>query len=341
MRASPPNRGVTWIEVLVILVVIGGALAVLIPAIGSAREAGRYAWCNNRMKQIGLGVQNYASSFGHLPSPGDVVASGDRKLVRGWSMFVKILPYLEYGSIYDPLKKDGDPDDDDPNAKATRNQLIKELRCHSNTNRIWQKPATNEDAVTNYKVMGATHLESLNQCLGVGKPLYGDPATHPDGAMFPGKEMQFADIKDGTSHTICVVETMDDTASVWTRAADTILVGLPTMGRGAVTFEKYDNRFFAPSGFNGQFDTEASARVKAMRTFLGFNFRPGAADAGTYPAFGDSQPAYGPSSSHPKTVNHLFIDGSVKGLSKDIDPAAYMFMITRDNGDPFRPEPDR
>ena len=41
--------------------------------------------------------------------------------------------------------------------------------------------------------------------------------------MFPGPDMTLKDLTDGASHTILLVETMDDTASVWTRAKDTVL----------------------------------------------------------------------------------------------------------------------
>ncbi len=47
-----------------------------------------------------------------------------------------------------------------------------------------------------------------------------------------------------------------------------------------------------------------------------------------------NQPAYGPSSNHAAVVNHLMADGSVHSLSKQIDVAAYMFLITRNGSDP-------
>jgi hypothetical protein len=44
-------------------------------------------------------------------------------------------------------------------------------------------------------------------------------------------------------------------------------------------------------------------------------------------------PAYGPSSGHPGIVNHLYCDGSVRSLRKDIDYAEYFLAITRNGGD--------
>ena len=42
---------------------------------------------------------------------------------------------------------------------------------------------------------------------------------------------------------------------------------------------------------------------------------------------------YGPSSNHPGVVNHLFADGSVHGISVDIDTSTYMFLLTRSGGE--------
>ena len=67
---------------------------------------------------------------------------------------------------------------------------------------------------------------------------------------------------------------------------------------------------------------------------------PAGKDVGTYPAGVGRTPAYGPSSGHPGVVNHLFCDGSVHALRKDIDYAAYFFLITRDNGDKRSPAED-
>jgi hypothetical protein len=50
-----------------------------------------------------------------------------------------------------------------------------------------------------------------------------------------------------------------------------------------------------------------------------------------------SKPQWGPSSSHPAIVNHLFVDGSVRSINEDVDVTIYMFLITRDGGDLSNP----
>jgi hypothetical protein len=194
---------------------------------------------------------------------------------------------------------------------------------------------------------------------------------HPDGAMFPGKGTRISDLVDGTSHTILCVETIDDTQSVWTMGADATLVGIPDTITssgvpGAVTFARAQmsggtDSYYAPAGFAGSFDqngnaTNTTEKYSSYRTFLQFNFSPTGADKGTYPQFttgngfsgvtgqdgtkiaetmaNSNTPAYGPSSGHPSVVNHLMGDASVHSLSKQIDVAAYMFIITRNGGDP-------
>jgi len=42
----------------------------------------------------------------------------------------------------------------------------------------------------------------------------------------------------------------------------------------------------------------------------------------------------GPGSRHPGVCNHLFVDGTARSIDIKIDPALYMFLITRDGGDP-------
>src|SRR5262245_26159681 len=61
------HRGFTLIELLVVIAVIAVLIALLLPAVQSARAAARRAQCVNNMKQLGLGVHNFESTYGSFP----------------------------------------------------------------------------------------------------------------------------------------------------------------------------------------------------------------------------------------------------------------------------------
>lgn len=75
-----------------VIAIIGVLVGLLLPAVQQAREAARRMSCGNNLKQIGLAVHNFESTFGHLPQgwhdpPGPAT--------NGWSAQARLLPYLE------------------------------------------------------------------------------------------------------------------------------------------------------------------------------------------------------------------------------------------------------
>jgi len=114
--------GFTLIELLVVISVIGILVALLLPAVMSAREAARKTVCRNQLKQIALALHNYNDTYGRFP-PGAIAGSKKKFVIicnsgqghraidtwdeaakgpgyQGTSWMLMILPYIDQGPLY-------------------------------------------------------------------------------------------------------------------------------------------------------------------------------------------------------------------------------------------------
>jgi prepilin-type N-terminal cleavage/methylation domain-containing protein len=107
MRARS-RSAFTLVELLVVIAIIGILVALLLPAVQSAREAARRMQCQNNLKQLGLALHNYHDTMSAFPpssvwaDTGTISTNNNDKLGPSW--VVLILPYIEQQNLYNSFK---------------------------------------------------------------------------------------------------------------------------------------------------------------------------------------------------------------------------------------------
>ena len=171
--AKGTGKGVVWVVVAVVCLVLlvpcsGILVALLLPAVQSAREAARRSQCNNNLKQIAIAFLNYHDV--HKTFPPAYIPDKDGRPMHSWR--VLILPFMEQQALYQQYNFN-EPWDS-PHNQVVTSTVIPTYKCPS---------APDRPTETNYMVI-----------------------TGP-GTLFEGAEAcSIAKISDGTSNTILVVE---------------------------------------------------------------------------------------------------------------------------------------
>ncbi|MBN1588790.1 MAG: DUF1559 domain-containing protein [Pirellulales bacterium] len=214
------SQGFTLVELLVVIAIIGILIALLLPAVQAAREAARRVSCTNKLKQIGLALQNYHSAHRRFP-PGGLFGQGPKGDHSGFGFAAMIMPYMELGVLYDNLDFTKDF-----NITPNIDQAIKaadSFRCPSFSGadgETWTiTPGSIDDlSVGNYSgVSGADPPDTSGSPLHYLYPSGGHcGAYYINGILYPGSRVSVRDIVDGTASTFIVGERIFELRS-WMR----------------------------------------------------------------------------------------------------------------------------
>ena len=93
------RRGFTLVELLVVIAIIGILIALLLPAIQAAREAGRRAQCSSNLRQIAVAALTYHDALSTFPPGLHQRDFGSNPRYRGTSLYVFLMPYMEQGNL--------------------------------------------------------------------------------------------------------------------------------------------------------------------------------------------------------------------------------------------------
>ncbi|MCA9029656.1 MAG: DUF1559 domain-containing protein, partial [Planctomycetaceae bacterium] len=348
------RKGLTRIELVVVLGIIGTVLAVVLPGMQRVRARARQAECLNNMRQVGLAAINYSASFdGAFPklidSAGGEVFVSERVGTIPTPWTVAVIPLIEGSPLYEDL------------LSPARDQTFEELAAwQMPVYRCPSSPFSHQRAVNSYVANGgymtlsrwnnASRIDNGHsqdgydwQADGVGLVTEWDrQITKATGVVFSGSSTNYEDIGDGTSATILLSENVDtvpfDPATGeggWiSRAPGNLCFALPIAEQGSSS---------APASIqddaaNGVGDVSGDAPKANMAQALSLHssfslattkpsdFRVGRINSRNRNASAGNMPR--PSSNHPGGVNIILVDGSGRFLSEDIDDSVYARMIS-------------
>jgi prepilin-type N-terminal cleavage/methylation domain-containing protein/prepilin-type processing-associated H-X9-DG protein len=315
------SRGFTLVELLVVIAIVGILVALLLPAIQAAREAARRSNCVSNLRQFGLAMHNFESTYKHFPQ-GDITKSSS----AGLSVHARLLNYMEETDLQDLV--DTTVGYDDPKNGQARMTRIELFLCPSDSSEHLvadiTKPATG--APTNYHVnQGSGILWSVWPAAAPN-----DTQPQPNGVMIRNFKISPAEVTDGLSHTAAFAER--------------------NLGDGSNFTSTEESDTFAPGTYPNNAD-EAFDMCQALN--IADLSKQALSDIGmpwirayhsTTMYFHGSTPngrscAYPPgrimttaSSRHPGGVNLLLCDGSSRFISNDINILIWRALGSR-NGE--------
>jgi prepilin-type N-terminal cleavage/methylation domain-containing protein len=195
-RVSKLRAGLTLVELMVVVSILGVLMALLLTAVQSSREAARKTSCSNNVRQQLLALQEFQTAHQHFPAGRQVAPKCE------YSWCVELLPRLDHQALYVQFDRSRPWGDGARNWEAAQTTL-KIFRCASSIKRFPGK--------TDYGgVMGST--------LTVSPGFDFENGVMIEVGGWRKDYLTSAEISDGTSNTIALAECVDrdqDEGGLW------------------------------------------------------------------------------------------------------------------------------
>jgi len=197
------RTGFTLVELLVVIAIIGILMALLLPAVQSAREASRKAQCQNNLKQIGISLHAYHDVHTTFPR------GGWAPNVASLSWSASVLPFLGEQPVFDLLNPTAPYTD--PSNLAAGQTILPEFICptsvHSSLYR--QSPDTPSTAPP----YARSDYGGMDGDDGLEAPTV---SNNPErGVMILASNVSLMQITDGPSQTVQICEAPEGESGMW------------------------------------------------------------------------------------------------------------------------------
>lgn len=320
-------RGFTLIELLVVIAIIAVLIALLLPAVQQAREAARRTQCKNNLKQLGLAMANYESTYSILPGINGVTTQ------TAFSVQSKLLPFADQGNLQSlvnfniPLTQGVNGNQSISASQQTAAQtIVPFFLCPTDAGPTQFSNSSGIGAPTNYMVNAGT-----GEVSSTGTPQY-DLSKSNDGLFFYGSRMPLAAITDGMSSTLLMAESIrgnNQASGTAPSGPDNRRVLIQLGGSQPTLTDSFCQGFWGGSNLSGR---RGAFWIwgNAMNTAFNTHYQPNSL------AFDCSVNGMGffkVSSLHTGGAHVGMCDGSVRFISENIDHVTWQAISTRMGGE--------